>query len=298
MPSLAAVCAYFNPCGYQSRRRNYDVFRRRIEAARATLLTVELIFDAVGDSDLRDHSDVLCVRGGDVMWQKERLLQIGIEQLLADGAEAIAWLDADLVFADDAWPHRILKALDQFDCVQSFDALTSHYADQQVVRPAAARDMRSYANGGSWAATAEFWRRTTLYQHCIVGGADGVMAHAFTQLARSDSAGFEWPESDHVLSQFSPAMRRHVAAWAKQVWGPFRVGYVAGQAAQLLAHGARRDRQYVERWGLLENFDPHTDVTIGASGAFRWSCDKLSLKEDVSRYFAARCEDGPTTTSR
>ena len=296
MPSLAAVCAYFNPYGYKSRRRNYDAFRRRIDAANARLLTVELIFEAEGDSDLRDHSDVLCVRGGDVMWQKERLLQIGIDQLLADGAEAIAWVDADLMFGDDAWPQRILKGLDHFDCIQSFDTLVSHYADQQLVRPAAASDMRSYANGGSWAATADFWRRTPLYQHGIVGGADGVMAHVFTELARPDSAGFEWPEGDHVLSQFTPAMRRHVGAWAEQIWGHSRVGFVAGQTAHLLAHGARRDRQYVERWRLLENFDPHTDVTIGASGAFRWSCDKPSLKENVARYFAARCEDGPATT--
>jgi hypothetical protein len=292
--TLAAVCAYFNPCRYESRRHNYDIFRQRIEAADVTLLTVELVFDG-HDSELGSYGNVLRIRGGDVMWQKERLLQIGIDRLLADGVDAIAWLDADLVFADDAWPQRTLAALDRFDCVQSFDKLVSHFADTRLVRPAAARDIRSYANGGSWAATGDFWRRVPLYQHCILGGADGVMAHAFTQFDNYEAMCFQWPESDHVLRHFNAAMRRHVATWANQVWGPYRVGFVANQTAHLLAHGARRDRQYVERCRLLDDYHPHADVVISPSGAFRWSCDKPLLRDSVAAYFATRCEDGPPT---
>ena len=35
---------YFNPAGYRSKRRNYDVFRERIDAAGIPLVTVECAF--------------------------------------------------------------------------------------------------------------------------------------------------------------------------------------------------------------------------------------------------------------
>ena len=139
---LTAVCAYFNSCGYSSRRINYDAFRRGIEAAGVRLLTVELVFDAQAESELGAASEVLCIRGGDVMWQKERLLQIGIDRLLAEGHDRIVWLDGDLLFGANDWPQRILRALDQFDCVQVFETLVSRYSEGQLRRPAGAKNLR------------------------------------------------------------------------------------------------------------------------------------------------------------
>jgi hypothetical protein len=99
---LAAVTCHFNPCHYRSRLRNYWSFRRAFAYSDVPLLTVELAF---GEEpfELPAARDVLHVRGGDVLWQKERLLQIGAERLVDQGCEGIALLDADIVFETDDW---------------------------------------------------------------------------------------------------------------------------------------------------------------------------------------------------
>lgn len=291
MGNLAAVCAYFNPCHYQSRRRNYDEFRRRIEDSGVALLTVELIFDPEQPSELGQHGNVLSLYGGDVMWQKERLLQIGIDQLLTTGYDPIAWMDADIVFEGREWHQRVVGALDQFDCVQSFDRLVSHYPDRRLVRASVVKDRRSFAHGGGWAARADFWRKMPLYQHCIVGGGDSVMANVLLQSSNSTVPGFRWPEDDVVLWQLNPKLRAHATSWANQVRHPFRVSYVVGQTAHLLPHGSRRNRYYLERWRAIADFDPEQDVRVSESGAFRWASDKPQLRRAVRRYFEVRRED-------
>ena len=289
--TLAAVCAYFNPCGYESRRRNYDAFRRSIENSGVGLLTIELIFDSESPSRLGAHGNVVTIRGGDVMWQKERLLQIGIDILLAHGHTAIAWLDADIVFENKMWHEEVLRALERFDYVQTFDQLVSHYPEGQLVRAGAAKDHRSWAHGGGWAGTGDFWQRFKLYQHCILGGGDTVMANVVFQLSESTKHIFRWPDENIVLRQFNKAMQEHVTTGAHDSCAGWRVGYVAEQTAHLLPHGHRRRRYHVERWQALKNYDPRTDIQIADSGAFRWSTDKPLLHRSVRGYFAARRED-------
>ena len=288
---LAAVCAYFNPCGYESRRRNYDAFRKNLEGSGIELLTVELVFDNDRSSELGAYGNVESIRGGDMMWQKERLLQLGIDRLLTDGHDAIAWLDADIVFENKVWHQNVLRALEDFDYVQSFDRLVSHYPEGQLVRTGAARDHSSWAHGGSWAGRRDFWQRFKLYQYCILGGGDTVMANVALQLSESQTGAFQWPLENIVLNQINMPMREHIAVWARDTWDGWRVGYVADQAAHLLPHGCRRRRYHVERWQALTNYDPRTDVVVSDSGAFRWSSDKPRLHESVRSYFAARRED-------
>jgi hypothetical protein len=262
-----------------------------MEHSRITLVTVELVFDKTNTSQLGDYENVLCIQGGDVMWQKERLIQIGIESMINEGQDVIAWLDADIIFDTTDWHENVLRALDNYDCVQSFDRLVSHYADGTIVRAAAALDPRSAAHGGSWAATIDFWRKVDLYQHCILGGADTVMSTIFAQFDEPDRSEFTWPDSNTIMQTISGAMRRHITSWAKRSWRAGRIGYVANQTAHLLAHGPRRHRYYSNRWRLLTDFDPLADVAVSESGAFRWSCDKPILRKRVRDYFYKRRED-------
>jgi hypothetical protein len=291
LSKFAAVCGYFNPCGYKSRRRNYDAFRKNMERSGATVLTVELVFDPEGKSDLGPHGDVLVVAGGDVMWQRERLVQIGIDHLLDAGYDALAWVDADISFESDRWHENILRALQRHDCVQAFETLVSHFSDCNLVRPSTMKDARSVAHGGGWAATSAFWRRVGVYQHCILGGADSVMVSTFRQYREHGASEFTWPRTNPIMGPMNQAMRTHVTAWARKSWAPWSVGYVAGQSAHLLPHGARKRRYYVERWQILSNYNPSTDVAIAKSGALRWASNKSPLKDNVRRYFMMRREE-------
>jgi hypothetical protein len=175
--------------------------------------------------------------------------------------------------------------------VQAFETLVSHFSDGNLVRPSTMKDTRSAAHGGGWAATSGFWRRVGVYQHCILGGADSVMVSTFRQYREHGASEFAWPKTNPIMLRMNAAMRRHVTAWARKSWAPWSVGYVGGQFAHLLPHGARKRRNYVERWQMLSNYDPGTDIAIATSGALRWSTSKSPLKNSVRRYFTARRED-------
>lgn len=77
---LAVITSYFNPCGYRSLRRNYQRFAQDMQDQQTDFFTIEL---AHRDQAflLRPGPRVLQVRASDVMWQKERLLNVLIRRL-------------------------------------------------------------------------------------------------------------------------------------------------------------------------------------------------------------------------
>lgn len=101
---LAVVTAYFNPCNYSSHRSKYGRFRRHL--APVDLFTAELSFD--GNFVIED-SIRFSGTASNVMWQKERLLNLVVERL-PDKYDKIAWIDADLMFCNDDWPAAQQKA--------------------------------------------------------------------------------------------------------------------------------------------------------------------------------------------
>lgn len=100
-PDLGLIATFFNPAGYRTKRVNYDRFRAPLDDAGLRLVVVECGF---GDAtfDLPAGEGVFHVRGRDVMWQKERLLNLALARLPA-GCTKVAWLDADLLFENPGW---------------------------------------------------------------------------------------------------------------------------------------------------------------------------------------------------
>ena len=91
---LWVLTTYYNPAGYNRRRMNFKAFRRMLQQP---LLVVELARD--GRHELSDDDGEIVIRltGEDRLWQKERLLNVGLEALPRH-VEFAAWIDCDLVF--------------------------------------------------------------------------------------------------------------------------------------------------------------------------------------------------------
>src|SRR5580658_2870882 len=127
---LWGVTAYFNPAGYRSRLDNYRSFRKRLKTP---LIAVEM--SPTGHFELRrdDAEIVVQLAGGDVLWQKERLLNVALRHLPTD-CDIVAWLDCDVIFADDEWPARTRVALDSYRMVQLFsercDLFPGHHSSK------------------------------------------------------------------------------------------------------------------------------------------------------------------------
>lgn len=300
---IAAVCCYFNPCHYRSRLHNYLRFRDNIAISRVELLTVELAFG--GDEfELVDVPNVLRVRATDVMWQKERLLNIGLAVLLRRGYSKLAWLDADITF-DDAktWAERTSALLDQFPLVQVYNRVIRQEDPERLPRafPGSVAHLKATGvlsnwpglTGFGWAARSDVFRSVSLYDAAILGGGDGLMFFA-GYCGGHMSEWWSRMAGIAAVKALAPAALRHWMAWAK-CWGAAIGGNIhyVPQGITALYHGIVQKRQYVSRLDILRRhaFDPTRDIACSAGGCWHWATNKPGLHAEARRYFRDRDED-------
>jgi hypothetical protein len=300
---LALVTTYFNPAGFASKRRMYADFAERIRSSGLYLATIECAF---GDRDfeLPEDDATIRVRARDVMWQKERLVNIAVGRLPERFAK-VAWVDLDVVFENPKWAVETSRLLESAVLIQPFEpavwlpkgatvfcgkgdvwrGLAAVYAsDPSAV---GAGDFVGHGHPGfAWAARREVVERRGLYDACVIGGGDHLIAHA----ACGDwtSACFDWSLGKDT------AHYRHFARWAEAFYGDVRgrVRFVPGGLLHLW-HGQWEHRSYTSRHKGLRSFDfdPERDVRPSVDGPWEWASDKPEMHAWAAQYFASRNED-------
>jgi hypothetical protein len=300
------ITAYFNPVRYATKKLNFDRFAARLRSTGARLLVVEMALED-HDFELGDEHETVRVRGNGVMWQKERMLNIAIASLPASCTKVV-WLDCDLMFEDDGWLDRTSDALERFAVVQPFTRCVRLPRDQLASRghpdellaesfaAAFARD-RSLARdadyqdhghtGFAWAARRELLDACGLYDACLTGSGDHLMAHVFAGALDS-----------HCIPAMIGAGHKyadHFARWAAEadriVGG--RLGQVEGRVLHLW-HGEKADRRYRQRNQEFKTFafDPDRHVRRDHNGLWDWADAPEAMKAWSHDMFVARKEDG------
>ena len=113
------MACYFNPCGYESLRRNYLRFAEGMLKQHVPLYTIELAFDDA-PFFLKPAANVVRLRTTHVLWHKERLLNLLLPHVPRE-FDKIAWIDADLTFLNPSWADYASRLLEQYAIVQLFD---------------------------------------------------------------------------------------------------------------------------------------------------------------------------------
>ena len=282
--NLHVITSFFNPCAYQ---RPLDNYRRFREALKAPLHTIELLF---GDQQ-PSIPDALHVRSSTVLWHKESLLNLLIDRLPAD-VDAIAWIDADILFQNPNWVEDTCKALERLAVVQLFDqsfnlmpdgSLEPHKTSTGKWFAEGRKEWRNFTishPGFAWAARADWLREVKLSDIHIIGGADTNMVGAFCG-------------RDSTHARLLPAYKNEFMRW----YGPAAVavkrafGYVPGDIHHLW-HGYKADRRYIVRWSDLHPYDPARDLRREPSGLWSWtnSADPTMVTA-VANHFSSRNED-------
>ena len=308
---LWAITAYFNPAAYESRLANYRTFRKHLTVP---LVAVELSFAGRFELQPGDADILVQLTSGDVMWQKERLLNVALRHLPRD-CDTVAWLDCDVVFSNDRWPQQARDALNRFALVQLFaercnltrdarrdssgwspigsrrlaigHAIATGSLKPDDLRIAGASQLLGAPSTGlAWAARRTLLDRHGLYDARIIGAGDRAIICA--AVGRPDYCASAHAMSGHAAE--------HHLAWAEPFFTDVggRVGYIAGVVFHLW-HGNFEDRRYGRRQQDLAalGFDPFTDIAVSDSGCWRWNSNKPDLHEYVRSYFASRNEDGP-----
>jgi hypothetical protein len=299
--SLWAITSFFNPSGFRRRIENYRRFRAALPVP---LATIELGFGGEWHLTSQDAELYVPIGDGDVLWQKERLLNLLLPRLPAE-CRYVAWLDADILVADRDWPRRAAEALARAPLVQLFSAVryldpegspregggmkvTSVVAEVQAGQAAAAvlervtdRSGGAPSAGMAWAARRELLERHGFFDASVIGGGDTALAcaaYGVTPIAAR-------------LHHMNPMQAARYEAWAK----PFQrdvagqVGLVDGEIRHLW-HGELAARNAAGRHAALaaQRFDPEGDLVPGSQGAWRWASAKPALHALLRDYFAVR----------
>lgn len=283
--NLAVICCHFNPCGYKMPVANAHRF---LDEIGVPVTLVELSFDGrfEFDSAIRIHGDI----NKSFMWQKERLLNVGIQSLPKD-VDAVAWIDADAIFQNPNWYAEAKQQLETFPLVQMYERVDYLGPNGDIIRQTNswAYNWNHGLNGKVYGAPGFAWaaRREAIpdgiYDKDIIGGGD---CHAIAA----------WVEERKWVEKQYSSLKRPAAdfeAW-KQKQLPLvngRIGFVAGGAYHLY-HGTREKRQYGDRLQILRDHDfCITDIRVGENGVWEWASDKPDLHRAISEYFLSREED-------
>lgn len=305
------------PAGYANKHRLLRRFAERVRGQGLRLVVVELAF---GERPFEIPDDVADIvdrrRTTAVLWQKERLLNLGLAAL-PESCDKVAWLDADVHFDRDDWVVETARRLEEYVVVQPFD--TAYWMPQHVT-PSSLPDSWGFGNregdsmpsmgaamsraeddrkalesyythghtGFGWSARRHVLDRHGFYDRQILGNGDFIMAHAM--FGNEDF----WQGRNWECDRLSPALMASIEAWGRAFYADVggSVSFTPGNVYHYW-HGNQSDRMYDQRLDVLKetDFDPERDLALDAAGCWRWSSDKPELHAWADRYFHARKEE-------
>ncbi|MFA5994498.1 MAG: hypothetical protein WC823_06080 [Parcubacteria group bacterium] len=304
--ALWVITVYYNPCGYKHRRSTYDAFMHTMRSSGINVLTVECAFGN-DHFELPASLDVIKIRSDSLLWQKERLINIGT-CYLPETCKYVAWIDCDVVFDNMDWARETCRLLsDSCTIVQLFDSCLRleknnhipNIPDRAVSFAAVTtRDMSTLNcgrydmhghTGYGWAMRREIFDAVGLYEYAVSGSADHFMAHAIY-----GQYGFCIENAlKHDQKQI-----KHLKTWGDEFHAHTKgkLGVVSGEIHHLW-HGSHDRRDYFRRmWKITEyGYNPDTDLIAMPGKPLEWQPQVWHEKPDLvayfAGYFASRQED-------
>jgi hypothetical protein len=246
--TMAIVTCHFNPGGYPRLAENYRIFRDALGSL--PLYTAEASFDG---TFISDGPVQLAATAANILWQKERLLNLVVAALPAK-YDRVAWLDADVIFRRPDWYEAASQLLDRFPVVQLAESVVTNGRDWNMAAAIGFEQPCKY--GYAWAARRELF---PLYDAAVIGGGDWLNA-----------AGWRGVRCTNLTP--SPAWQAHYDRWAAEAKRKAggKIGCLAGEIFHL-DHGTHKSRQYNERYNLVRGLDPDRDLESDDSGLWRWT---------------------------
>ena len=309
------ITAFFNPADFKNKIKNYKIFREKSKKQGLKLLTVELAFGNKKFELKKTDADILIqLRSETVMWQKERLLNIGLENL-PENCDKFAWLDSDIIFCNENWVKETAELLEFYAVVQPFESVmrmpknTSNIENVDGVPfglKADTEGLKSYGlahrvsqlgifalkkgmdvygvSGFVWAARRELFSRQGLFDAGVLAS-DLLMACSFY---REDNLN---REAEYNINK---KVKKGFLKWSKNMAKKTKSSvYFAKGTILHLWHGTLKNKGYEKFLKIInENgFDPATDLKKDSNGCWSLSSNKPGLRKDFKKYFLTRNKD-------
>lgn len=282
---LSIVIPYFNPLLTPKSHKNLEMCLSSLAWAKRKIHEIVIVECAEDPVDVEFSSYIdsrLILVSPDYktkfLWQKERLINIGLNHAFSNGADVVVWLDADASWnsADEVikWVEAIKeKSMEShlFQCfetaIQLFDGGVVKKNQSCVKMIPKLKKPFQGTPGGAWAVHRDFYDQATmetnlfLFDLSIVGGGDSLFAASlFTEyydvsVRRSIKARFnDAPDLPREYFEWWEGMAHTVDM------SNYPVSYLEGHTLTFLPHGKYENRKYIERKKVYEKFDLLRDL--------------------------------------
>jgi hypothetical protein len=318
--TLHLVVPYSNPFRWQSRRRNVnDCIRHLRSCPNVRPYLVELAYgDRPFEVTEAGDPDVIQLRTDCALFHKENLINLGVSHF-PPGAKYGGYSDGDFHFSRYDFALEAIHMLQHYHFVQLF----SNYADLTPSTATSDTGHRAYrynsSFGWNYLHQAEFkalklkkqatdpyyghaiptkafpfgWNMPSfsmvggLLDTCVMGSADWWMAFGLigqVTMLQGDATIRNYNDDIRNWQQRANQLQYHP--------GKAPVGCVDNFATHFY-HGASSNRAYGTREAILRDFtfNPRYDITRDWQGVYRWTGNKPSLRDAVSKIFISRRED-------
>lgn len=277
---LKFICCYFNFGGSKKIKSNYIKFRKHFPYE---IVTVEVALPK--QKFFIDDSIKIRAKQHNVFWQKERCLNIAIENLPQD-TEYISWVDTDIRFYNPNLLEDTLASLQKYPVVQLFERCfekpnINKYNNNISLGYKLANNLTeiTYPHiGYAWAFSKDVLVDSKLYDKDPVGNSD--VLQLMTWMGTWNHAS---------IIELNPSYRQQFLLWA---WSSYEkvdgnIGYVPGEVEHFY-HGRSIHRSYGTRNNILteHEFSPNKNLDIDDNELYMMN--NQDLVSDIRNYFINR----------
>ena len=309
MAPLHVVSVVYNPIRWQSRIKHYRNFRDHMLDSGVKLTVVEC---ALGERphELGDdpHVTHIAVRADTLAWNKENLTNIGFQRGVPADARYLAWIDADVEFANRSWASDTVHALQQYDVVQPWSSAIDLGPSGEPMLIKGAHVQTSFAKVWRDLGSIDEWLKHGLnaYSYPHPGYAWAIRRNALNNIGGLIEASGLGAGDHQMAMAFIGSIEKSIHGATHAVYQDFirswgerayrfvqgNLGFVTGMLSHQW-HGEKSKRKYQERWQLLvdHGFNPITDLRRNLDGVLELACNKPQMRADFDRYFRQRDED-------
>lgn len=295
---------YFNPCDYKSKFINFQRTVKYFDQFEFPSLTIESFTDNSKYRIYNNTKNVISVKSESTFWQKENLLNIGIEFLKKFDCKYILILDGDIKFSSDNWISEIKQASQMNDIthifkkinrIDSYDKrvrnlntilyrIKENQSNEQKLDLLLERDGEP---GYGYCFKKDVFANVNLYDRCIMGSGD-----FFNLISNYKCIGFSSKiKNDRFFRKTTHEFVSDYLDYVNKFFSPnIKIGY-ANCELDTFYHGEIVKREYVNRESILSkfNFNPITDIKKNQIGVYEIT-NKI-LEKRIYKYFQARDED-------
>jgi hypothetical protein len=300
---ICIITSYFNPASYRSKLRNFKKFIDPIRKSGLNYIIVECSFHNRG-FEIEDPGHTIRVNSNDILWQKERLLNISLQHV-PDTCTKIVWIDSDILFTNPRWAIETSALLEEYPVIQPYEYAIrmprnrTNYSEGGHTYNSFGLVYKKYPNalldgnfnkhghtGFVWAGRKDIFDELGLYDASISGVADHLMAHSFCGDWHSPCVKRMFLENDKFFSHFQ--------AWSEKMYGRIRgrISYCSGTILHLW-HGSAENRRYLENTQFLSStdFDPTEDLHLNETCCWELRKKNTDLASWTKSYLDHRQED-------